>query len=132
MSFWNVVWFVIISYAFVAYLMMLFSIVMDLFRDRDTSGFAKAIWLLALLFLPFLTALVYVIVRGRGMADRSASYEAAQKQQEGYIKEVAATASPADQIAKARAMCDEGTISQAEFETLKGNVLVGTSRTGGA
>jgi hypothetical protein len=133
MSFWNVVWFVIISYAFVAYLMMLFSIVMDLFRDRDTSGFAKAIWLLALLFLPFLSALVYVIVRGRGMADRSASsYEAAQKQQEGYIKEVAATASPADQIAKARAMCDEGTISQAEFEILKGNVLVGTSRTGGA
>jgi hypothetical protein len=125
MSFWDVVWFIIISYAFVAYMMMLFSIVMDLFRDRDTSGFAKAIWLLALLFLPFLSALVYVIVRGRGMAERSASsYEAAQKQQETYIKEVAATATPADQIAKARTMLDEGTISQSEFDTLKSKVLV--------
>jgi type VI protein secretion system component VasK len=125
MSFWDVVWFIIITFAFVAYLMMLFSIVMDLFRDRDTSGFAKAIWLLALLFLPFLTALVYVIVRGRGMAERSASsYQAAQKQQEAYIKEVATTATPADQIAKARTMLDEGTISQSEFDTLKAKVLV--------
>jgi hypothetical protein len=125
MSFWDVVWFIIISYAFVAYMMMLFSIVMDLFRDRDTSGFAKAIWLLALLFLPFLSALVYVIVRGKGMAERSASsYQAAQKQQETYIKEVAATATPADQIAKARTMLDEGTISQSEFDTLKSKVLV--------
>jgi hypothetical protein len=125
MSFWDVVWFIIITYAFVAYMMMLFSIVMDLFRDRDTSGFAKAIWLLALLFLPFLSALVYVIVRGKGMAERSASsYQAAQKQQETYIKEVAATATPADQIAKARTMLDEGTISQSEFDTLKSKVLV--------
>jgi Phospholipase_D-nuclease N-terminal len=125
MSFWDVVWFIIITFAFDAYLMMLFSIVMDLFRDRDTSGFAKAIWLLALLFLPFVTALVYVIVRGRGMADRSASsYQAAQKQQEAYIKEVAATASPTDQIAKARAMLNEGTISQSEFDTLKAKALM--------
>src|SRR3981081_2504041 len=125
MPFWDVVWFVLSAFAVVAYLMMLFSIVMDLFRDRDTSGFAKAIWLLALLFLPFLTALVYVIVRGRGMAERSASsYEASQKQQEAYIKEVAATATPPDQIAKARSMLDDGTISQSEFDTLKAKVLV--------
>ena len=124
MSFWDVVWFIIISFAFVAYLMMLFSIVTDLFRDRDTSGFAKAIWLIALLFLPFLSALVYVIVRGRGMADRSASsYQAAQEQQEAYIKEVAGSATPTDQIAKARAMLDEGTISQSEFDTLKAKAL---------
>jgi hypothetical protein len=114
-----------ITFAFVAYLMMLFVIVTDLFRDRDTSGFAKAIWLLALLFLPFVSALVYVIVRGRGMAERSAtSYQAAQQQQEAYIKEVATTATPADQIAKARAMLDDGTISQSEFDTLKAKVLV--------
>jgi hypothetical protein len=105
--------------------MMLFAIVTDLFRDRDTSGFAKAVWLIALIVLPFVSAFVYVIVRGRGMAARSAStYEAAQKQQEAYIKEVAATASPTDQIAKARAMLDEGTISQAEFDTLKAKALV--------
>ena len=125
MSFWDVVWYIMITFAFVAYLMMLFAIVTDLFRDRDTSGFAKAIWLVALLFLPFVSALVYVIVRGKGMAARSArGYEAAEKQQEAYIKEVAATASPADQIAKARVMLDEGTISRAEFDTLKAKVLV--------
>jgi Phospholipase_D-nuclease N-terminal len=125
MSFWDVVWYIMITFAFVAYLMILFAIVTDLFRDRDTSGFAKAIWLIALLFLPFASALVYVIVRGKGMAARSASsYEAAEKQQEAYIKEVAATTSPADQIAKARVMLDEGTISQSEFDTLKAKVLV--------
>jgi Phospholipase_D-nuclease N-terminal len=124
MSFWDVVWYIMITFAFVAYLMMLFAIVTDLFRDRDTSGFAKAIWLIALIVLPFVSALVYVIVRGKGMAARSAStYEAAQKQQEAYIKEVAATASPTDQIVKARAMLDEGTISQSEFDTLKAKAL---------
>jgi hypothetical protein len=124
MSFWDVVWFIIISFAFVAYLMMLFSILTDLFRDKDLSGFAKAIWLIGLLFLPFLSALVYVIVRGRGMADRTmASHVAAQEQQEAYIKQVASSASPTDQIAQASAMLDKGTISQSEFDALKAKAL---------
>jgi hypothetical protein len=124
MSFWDVVWFIIISFAFVAYLMMLFSILTDLFRDHDLSGFAKAIWLVGLLFLPFFSALVYVIVRGRGMADRTmTSQVAAQKQQEAYIKQVASSASPADQIAQASAMLDKGTISQSEFDALKAKAL---------
>jgi len=124
MSFWDVVWFIIISFAFVAYLMMLFSIVADLFRDRETSGLVKAIWLVALLFLPLLTALVYVIVRGRGMAERTVTGAAdAQRQQEDYIKQVAGSATPSDQIAQASALLDKGTISQSEFETLKAKAL---------
>ena len=124
MSFWDVVWFIIISFAFVAYLMMLFSILTDLFRDRDLSGFAKAIWLVGLLFLPFLSALIYVIVRGRGMADRTmASHVAAQEQQEAYIKQVASSASPTDQIAQASAMLEKGTISQSEVDALKAKAL---------
>ncbi|NIK59288.1 SHOCT domain-containing protein [Kribbella shirazensis] len=124
MSFWDIVWFIIISFAFVAYLMMLFSILRDLFSDRDLSGFAKAIWLVGLLFLPFLSAMVYVIARGRGMADRTmASHVAAQEQQEAYIKQVASSASPTDQIAQASAMLDKGTISQSEFEALKAKAL---------
>ena len=67
MSFWDVVWIIFISFAFVAYLMVMFSILGDLFRDRDTSGFAKAVWVIALIFLPLLTSLVYLIVRGKGM-----------------------------------------------------------------
>lgn len=124
MSFWDVVWFIIIAFAFTAYLMMLFSIVADLFRDPDTSGLAKAAWLIALVFFPVLTALVYVIARGRGMADRNlAGRAAAQKQQEAYIKDVAGKASPTDQIAQASALLEKGTISQSEFDTLKAKAL---------
>ena len=64
MSFWDVVWFIFISFAFVAYLMVMFSILTDLFRDPDTSGWAKAVWVIALIFLPLLTSLVYLIARG--------------------------------------------------------------------
>ncbi|WP_201025165.1 PLDc N-terminal domain-containing protein, partial [Desulfitobacterium hafniense] len=72
MSFWDVVWFIIISFAFVAYLMVLFSILGDLFRDRGTSGWVKAIWVVALIFFPFLAALIYLIAKGGGMAERRA------------------------------------------------------------
>jgi hypothetical protein len=125
MSFWDVVWFIFISFAFVAYLMVMFSIIADLFRDRDTSGIVKAIWIVALIFLPILTSLVYVIVRGRGMTERTVrSAEAAKLEQDAYIKAVAAKATPADQIAQARAMLDAGVITQPEYERLKEKALV--------
>ena len=125
MSFWDVVWFIFISFALMAYLMVLFSIIGDLFRDREASGLAKAVWMVALIFLPFLTALVYLIARGNGMADRSMrSAENLRQQQDAYIREVAAKASPADQIAKAKEMLDAGVISAPEFESLKAKALV--------
>ncbi|MER7251294.1 PLDc N-terminal domain-containing protein [Kribbella sp. NPDC000426] len=125
MSFWDIVWFIIISFAFVAYLMMLFSIITDLFRDSATSGWVKAIWLVALLFFPFLTALIYVIARGKGMAQRTAASHAdLQRQQDDYIKQVAGSStSPADQIAQASSLLDNGKISQAEFDALKAKAL---------
>jgi hypothetical protein len=125
MSFWDVVWFIFISFAFVAYLMVMFSILTDLFRDRETSGIAKAVWVVALIFLPFLTSLVYLIVRGRGMAERGArSAELARQQQDAYIRQVAGQTTPADQIAQARAMLDAGAISQSEYDALKTKALV--------
>ena len=124
MSFWDILWFIFISYVFVAYLMILFSILRDLFRDHDLSGFAKAIWLIALLFVPFVSALVYLVARGKGMAERSAvSHQTAQREQDAYIKEVAGTTTPTDQIAQAQTMLDDGTISQTEFNTLKAKAL---------
>ena len=124
MSFWVVVWFINNSFEFIAYLMLLFSILADIFRDQDSSGLVKAVWLLCLFFLPFLTALVYVIVRGNAMADRSvASARAARRQQEDYIRDVAGTATPTDQITRAKAMLDDGTISQSEFDLLKAKAL---------
>jgi hypothetical protein len=124
MSFWNFVWFIIISFAFIAYLMVMFSILADLFRDRTTGGFAKAVWIVALIFLPFLTALVYLISRGEGMSERSArQVQSAQIMQESYIKEIAGTSSPVDQVAKAKALLDSGAISPTEFESLKVRAL---------
>lgn len=124
MSFWDVVWFIFISFAFVAYLMVMFSIITDLFRDRDTSGWAKAVWIVLLIFFPLITALVYLIVRGSGMTERSMQSAAAMKaQQDAYIQEVAGKASPVDQVAKAKAMLDAGAISQSEFDALKAKAL---------
>jgi hypothetical protein len=125
MSFWDVMWFIFISFALVAYLMVMFSIITDLFRDRDTSGFAKAVWVVALIFLPFLTSVVYLIARGRGMAERSIrSAEAAKEAQDAYIREVAGKATPADQIAQARSMLDSGVITQSEYDRLREKALV--------
>jgi len=125
MSFWDIVWFIFISFAFFAYLMVLFSIVSDLFRDRDVSGVVKAIWVIALIFLPFLSALVYLITRGKGMAERAGRSAAiAQAQHDAHIREVAGQTTPADQIAQARAMLDAGAISQSEYDALKTKALV--------
>ena len=125
MSFWDVVWFIIISFAFIAYLMVLFSILTDLFRDHEESGWMKAVWIVCLIFLPFITALVYLIARGKGMSERQMRTAAEyKKQQDAYIRDVASSqASPADQIAQAQKMLDQGAISQAEFERLKEKAL---------
>lgn len=123
MSFWDIVWFIAISFLFFAWLMVLFSILSDLFRDKETSGFVKAVWVFALIFLPFLTALLYLIVRGHGMADRNVAAAQQMKQaQDAYIRE-AAGSSPADQIARAKELLDSGAISQAEFDSLKSKAL---------
>jgi hypothetical protein len=124
MSFWDIIWFIVVSFAFIAYLMVMFSIIADLFRDRETGGFAKAVWILALIFLPFLTALIYLIARGGGMAERSAAHmQAVQSAQESYIKNVAGTASPVDQVSQAKALLDSGAISASEYESLKSKAL---------
>jgi hypothetical protein len=124
MSFWDIVWFIFITWAFVAYLMVMFSIIGDIFRDRDMSGWAKAAWFLALIFVPFITALIYIGVRGRSMAERSMRASAMHRQQQDeYIREVAGTTSPTDQITQARALLDSGAISQPEYEALKTKAL---------
>jgi hypothetical protein len=124
-SFWDVMWFIFVSFAFVAYLMVMFWILGDLFRDRETSGIAKAVWIVALIFLPLLTSLVYLIARGGGMADRARRSAEAQKQaQDAYIRDVAGKTTPTDQIAQARGLLDAGVISQSEYDTLKTKALV--------
>lgn len=123
MSFWDVIWFIIVSFAFIFYLMMLFSIISDLFADRETGGVVKAIWVVLLLFIPLITALVYLIVRGDGMARRSArAATQAQERTDDYIRSVGGS-SPAEQIKHAKVLLDDGTLSQEEFDALKRKAL---------
>ncbi len=123
MPFWDVFWLIIMSFAFVAYLILLFTIITDLFRDHSTSGWVKAIWVVFLFILPLITALVYLIARGSGMAQRSAHeaqrIETAQRE---YIKETAGTSS-ATQIADAKKLLADGTITREEFDRLKAKAL---------
>ena len=124
-SFWDFFWFSLSFFLLMAYLVVLFQVVMDLFRDRDLSGWAKAAWIFFLIFFPVLTALIYLIARGQGMAERNlASAQAAQSDAENYIRSVSAgAASPADEIARAKALLDAGSINQDEYEALKAKAL---------
>lgn len=122
-NFWDVMWLMLSTFVFVAYLIILFQIVADLFRDSDLGGGSKALWIIGLIFLPMLTALVYVIARGRGMAARQqAAAQRAKADTEAYIKHVAGK-SPAEQIADAKALLDAGTINADEFAKLKAKAL---------
>lgn len=124
MDFWDFFWLMIYTFFFVAYLLVLFQIVADLFRDKELSGWWKALWILFLIFLPVLTALVYLIARGRGMGERQfETVTAARRDTESYIRDVA-SANPADQIASAKSLLDAGTITPEEYERLKAKALV--------
>ena len=124
MGFWDFFWLLIWSYIFVAYLMALFQIIADVFRDRELGGFAKALWMIALIVVPVLTALIYLIARGHGMAERQAgAARQAQAETEQYIQSVAGAPSSADQIASAKTLLDDGTITQVEYERLKVKAL---------
>ena len=123
-SFWGLVWYSLVVFAFIAYLMILFNIIVDLFwRDHKTSGIVKAVWVVFLVVVPYLTALVYLIARGNGMALRAREAATAAKQQtDDYIKQ-AAGRSPSQEIADAKALLEAGTITQSEFDSLKAKAL---------
>ena len=121
--FWDTVLLMVSTFFFIAYLIVLFQVVVDLFRDSEMGGGSKVIWLIGLIFLPVLTALIYILARGRGMADRQrAAMRSAKADTDAYIREVAAK-SPADQIADAKKLLDAGTISNDEFARLKAKAL---------
>jgi len=107
------------TFVLVTYLIVLFQIVVDLFRDSELGGGSKVLWMIGLMFLPILTAVIYIIARGRGMADRQrASVQRAKSDTDAYIREVAGR-SPAEQISDAKALLDAGTINADEFAKLK-------------
>ena len=123
-NFWDLIWWFLWAFVFIAYLFALFAIIGDLFRDHKLSGWWKAVWIIFLIFVPFLTALIYLIARGNGMAERSQKeakqYQAATDQ---YIRQTVGAASPSDEIAKAKALLDSGTLTQGEYDQLKAKAL---------
>ena len=124
MNFGDFFWLLIWSFFFVMYLMILFHIIGDLFRDKELSGWWKALWMIALIIVPFLTAFIYLIARGRGMAERQAGeMRQAQEATDSYIQQVAGRSNPTDQIATAKNLLDQGTITQTEFDRLKASAL---------
>ena len=116
-SFWFFIW--------IAALVVWFRCLFDLFGDRSLSGWAKAAWAVLLIFVPWLGALIYLIVRGRSMTERQVKAVAQrQAEQDKYIQQVAGSSqAPAEQIASAKALLDAGTISQEEYESLKAKAL---------
>jgi hypothetical protein len=124
-SFSDFFWLMISTFLFFGYLIVLFQIIIDLFRDHTVSGGAKALWVLGLLVLPLLTALVYLFSRGGGMAQRQiATYQSAQRDTEAYIQSVAGSgSSPSEEIARAKALLDSGTITPLEYDALKAKAL---------
>jgi hypothetical protein len=118
----SILWYTLTIIIFISYLFALFAIVGDLFRDRDLSGGLKAVWIFFLVFFPFITALIYLIARGNGMGQRAeAQVRQSKAATDEYIRSVAG--SPADEIARAKALLDAGTISTEEYAKLKAKAL---------
>jgi hypothetical protein len=119
--FWLLVW----AFVFACYLIVLFQVVVDLFRDQDLSGWWKAIWIIFLIVVPFLSLLIYVIARGRGMAERHQEASGGgRRDEEAYVPPtIMSIPSPTEQIASAQKLLDSGAINQAEFDQLKQKAL---------
>jgi hypothetical protein len=114
---------VLAVFVFVAWIMVLFTILSDLFRDHEMSGWGKAVWVVFLIFLPFLTALVYLIARGSGMRERAVKEQAEQRKHfDEYIRETAGT-SKVDELANLAELHDKGKLSDAEYEQMKAKLL---------
>ena len=116
----------LIFFAFVIWFWILITVFTDIFRRHDTSGFAKVLWIVFVIILPYLGAFVYLIAEHKGMTERAVKAQKNQQSQfDSYVQSVAVKSDPAEQIAKAKSMLDSGTITQAEFYQLKQKALAG-------
>ena len=120
----GVFWSMLIFFVWIAWFMLLFHIVGDVFRRRDASGVNKTAWLLFVLFVPFLGTFVYLIVNGDDMARRRIEEaEAARSQMDEYVRTTAGSGGAAAEIEKAKGLLDSGAITQAEFDAIKTKAL---------
>ncbi len=116
----EVFWTMLIFFGFVIWIWILFTVLADIFRRHDISAWAKVLWIIFIVVIPYLGVFVYLIAEHDGMTKRGLKQEQeAQAQVDKYMKSVAAKSDPADQIAKAKQLLDSGTITQSEFEEMK-------------
>jgi Phospholipase_D-nuclease N-terminal/Short C-terminal domain len=121
--FMDVLWTMLIFFAFVVWIWMMVAILSDVFRRRDLSGWAKAAWTVFLVVLPWIGALVYLIANGADMPARSVREASVTQAEFDYVRSPSANGGPAEEIAKAKELLDGGAISQAEFDAIKAKVI---------
>lgn len=123
--FLNILWDMLIFFAWVIFIWIAITVLIDVFRRRDMSGWAKAAWTVFVVLIPWIGVLIYLIVNHQGMADRKyQDAAAAQSQFDDYVRQTAATAaSPTAEIERAKGLLDSGAITQAEFDAIKAKAL---------
>jgi hypothetical protein len=123
-TFGDVMWTMFVFFAWILFFWMLFGVFGDLFGRHDISGWAKAGWTVFVIILPFLGIFVYLISQGKSMGERAQQrVQSQQAQMDDYVRSVASTGSPTEEIAKGKELFDSGAISQAEFDQLKARAL---------
>ena len=123
-TFWQVIWTMFIFFLWVLWIYLLIIVFMDVFRNRDSSGFAKAGWCIFVILLPFLGVFIYLIAEGKGMAERRMQdAQAMQADFDSQVRAAAGQGDPATQIANAKQLLDSGAITQDEFDALKQKAL---------
>ena len=123
-TFGDVMWTMFVFFAWILFFWLLFGVFGDLFGRHDISGWAKAGWTVFVIILPFLGIFVYLISQGKGMGERAQQRAQSQKAQvDDYVRSVASSGSPTEEIAKGKELFDSGAITQAEYDQLKARAL---------
>jgi uncharacterized membrane protein YcjF (UPF0283 family) len=122
--FLEVFWTMLIFFAFVVWLWILFTVIADVFRRQDASGWVKVGWIVVVVVLPYFGVFLYLIVEHKGMTERALEQrQTAEAQTAEYVRSVAAQSDPAEQIAKGSELLGQGAITQAEFDEIKRQAL---------
>jgi Short C-terminal domain/Phospholipase_D-nuclease N-terminal len=122
--FLDVLWTMLVFFAWVIWFWLLITVFADLFRRHDISGWGKAGWILLCVVLPYVGVLIYLIAEGKHMAERGAKQaQTSQAEFDRYVRETAGKSGPTDEIARAKELLDRGAISQAEFDQIKQKAL---------
>ncbi len=122
--FLEVFWTMLVFFAFIVWIWLLFTVIADIFRRHETSGFVKVLWLIFIIVIPYFGVFIYIIIEHNGMSERAIKQqEAAKSEFDQYVQSVAAKDDPTQQIAKAKELLDSGTITQAEFDQMKQKAL---------